>query len=223
MFKVYAAIAVAVAAMIATVAIGQAVPQSAEGQGNGFGAMKRWEIPSEALPPPYAAQIYDDGQSEWVPIVFFKVPSEIPGGVNLLGVDGLGTGQPGHGPATSLIEGFGLFEASWDPSQGPSVPLLAVLHNPVGQTIPVWFVSRQDYEPVPASVTIGDLLAMPSLIQAEADQFSFVGNPGHFQPTLKTHASGVMPDSRVFTLSLLFDRNTQSFTYFALNFGGQAQ
>lgn len=183
------------------------------------GGLHRLVVPDDVAPggpPVFFAHIYDDGGSDQVPVVFFRDPAFTPDGVNLLPIDEQGTfGSRAAAPRT--VEGFVLIEA-------PPFPALARFTNRVGETVPVWFVARQDFEAAAAddSVSKAELLAMPSLTIGAATHLTFVASPGSNVPTVQASAGGVLDDGRRFQVTIVYDVTADVYTNFTLRFAGRA-
>lgn len=182
------------------------------------GGLHRLVVPGDVPaggPPVFFAHVYDDGRSDWVPVLFFRDPALTPEGENLLILEEQGNFMT-RSAAPRTVEGFVLIEA-------PPFPALARFTNPVGETVPVWLVSRQDFEAAAADdvVTRAELQAMPSLLMAEATHLTFVASPGSNVPTIQTSAGGVLPDGRRFQVTLVYDFAADVYRNFNLRLTGQ--
>jgi hypothetical protein len=183
------------------------------------GGLHRLVVPDDVAPggpPVFFAHIHDDGGSAWVPVVFFRDPALTPADENLLPLDGQGNAMS-RAAAPRTVEGFVLIET-------PPFPALANFTNAVGETVPVWFVSRQDFEGAAADdvVTKAELLTMPSLMLGGATHFRFLASPGSNVPSIQVSAGGVLDDGGRFQVTLVFDLATGVYRNFNLRFMGQA-
>jgi hypothetical protein len=180
----------------------------------GKGPLKRLEVPAEINAPPVVAVIFNDGESDWVPIVFAREPSLAPSSMNL---NTLPDAQPGFMNVPLLLEGFVLLPQNWAPPE-PPIAVFAHFRNPTGQTVPIWFMSRADFDAaaVDNSVTIEEINNMPSLLKGEAGALNLFAAPGF---RIEAQSAGALEDNTLFTFSVLYIPNTQSYTHFNLHFG----
>lgn len=183
------------------------------------GGLHRLVVPDDVAPggpPVFFAHIYDDGGSDRVPVLFFRDPALTPGDENLLPLDHQGN-PVSRAAAPRTVEGFILMEA-------PPFPVLARLTNPVGKTVPIWFVSRQDFEAAAADAVVSkaELLAMPSLMLGQATRLTFLASPGSDVPSIQASAGGVLDDGRRFQVTLVYDLSAATYTNFNLRFLGRA-
>jgi hypothetical protein len=224
MFKLYAAIAVAVAAMIATVAIGYAVPNNVQGDHGGEHGRVMTIVQTGVDPtvpaPVFLGFILDGGHPEYVPVVFLRDP-EHQDAANINIWRPIGAPQPPFHSVPRVIEGFTLADPTMP---APGNITLALFQNPVGESVPVWFVERS----VLAAAAADELVFVPELdvpttLKGQATQFHYLALPPQTNPNpiIQIAASGVLPDDSLFQLNLQYDINAQSFTTFNLQFIGQ--
>jgi hypothetical protein len=184
----------------------------------GLGPLKRFEVPAEINAPPIVAVIFNDGESDWVPIVFAREPSQTPLLMNLYTPHP--DAQPGFMNVPLLLEGFVLLPKDWAPPQ-PPIAVFAHFRNPTGQTVPIWFMSRADFETAAVDniVTIEEINNMTSLLKGEAGAFNLFASPLANIFRIQVQSAGALEDNTLFTFSLQYIHDTQSYTHFNLHFG----
>jgi hypothetical protein len=184
----------------------------------GLGPLKRFEVPAEINAPPVVAVIFDDGESDWVPIVFPRDPLQIPLLMNLYTPHH--EVQPGFMNVPLLLEGFVLLPRDWAPPV-PPIAVFAHFRNPTGQTVPIWFMSRADFETAAVDdiVTIEEINNMPSLLKGEAGAFNLFASPLANIFRIQVQSAGALEDNTLFTFSVQFIVETESYTHFNLHFG----
>lgn len=185
---------------------------------DGLGPLKRFEVPAEINAPPRVAIIFDDGESDWVPIVFPREPSQIPPAMNLHTAHQ--DPQPGFMNVPLLLEGFVLLPRDWAPPTPPTA-VFAHFRNPTGQTVPIWFTSRAEFETAAADgiVTIEEINNMTSLLKGEAGAFNLYASPLANIFRIQIQSAGALEDNTLFTFSVQYIVNTDSYTHFNLHFG----
>ena len=168
--------------------------------------LERTTWPSDNDPgPPYYARIepspphvLHDGQ--WAAIVFYRQPSCVPAGFNLLSFFHFG---PAFG-CDLTVHGASL----WPGEPFAGAPKIVTSQG--NGAVPIWFVpvtainqATQDGE-----LTIGELAALDGLMVGSAEHFNEVLHPsalppelgggGHQNPKLIQDASGHLADGRAF-------------------------
>jgi hypothetical protein len=138
------------------------------------------------------AEIYDDG--EWVAIAFYRPPSCVRAGFNLLDFFDV-PGAFACGPPTT--DGFTIWR------NGPQVDPAPIHGSLRGRgAVPVWFVPSATLAAGVADgvLTIGELAAMPSLLRGSASFFHETLHPTQAanHPMLRIVASGTLEDGRRF-------------------------
>jgi hypothetical protein len=176
-----AVVIVALAALMA--------PSDADGQ-------VRLSVPEESLSGPFYARL-ERGlvlqTDEWVGIAFYRDPVCVRQNFNLLNFFDFGN-IPGIFSCPLTVSGFEL----WSDPAADLAPRQSRLHG--NGAVPVWFVSVEDFRAALPGITVDELLAMPSLMQAVADDFEETLHPleGAEQSSLRLVASGHLPDGRTF-------------------------
>lgn len=184
----------------------------------GLGPLKRMEVPAEINAPPIVAVIFNDGESDWVPIVFARQPSQTPPSMNLHTPHQ--DPQPGFMNVPLLLEGFVLLPQDWAPPE-PPIAVFAHFQNPTNQTVPIWFMSRADFETAAVDdiVTIEEINNMSSLLKGEAGALNLFASPRANIFRIQVQSAGALEDNTLFTFSVQYVVNTQSYTHFNLHFG----
>lgn len=152
-------------------------------------------VPEESLSGPFYARL-ERGlvlqTDDWVAIAFYREPSCVPASFNLLNFFDFAN-IPAIFSCPLTVSGFELWE---DPAG--AAPRQSKLRGNGG--VPVWFISVEDYETALPGLTMTELLAMPSLMQATATDFEETLHPleAARQSMLQIVASGWLPDGRTF-------------------------
>jgi hypothetical protein len=180
-------------------------------------AVAAWADVRTTSPPDPGAPLYtylqrnNDGSpffahdSEWVAIWFFRDPNCIPMDFNLLNTLDFTPAFPGGPPRPFLcpltVRSFFIWKNG--PFPIDSVPLQ---ESDSGNAVPVWFVKVADFQAAAADdqVTIGEILAMPSLRKGTARTFESVDHFGAYRPqgtgngSIETTANGTLQDGTAF-------------------------
>jgi hypothetical protein len=138
--------------------------------------------------------IHTDG--EWAAIAFYRPPTCVRADFNLLDFFDV-PAVFGCSAADPYLDGFGLYR------NGPmNAPTQSRLQTVPGEVMPIWFVRWSELEAAIAddNLTIGELAALPSLIEGGATFYIETLHP--FQASRQTMTSivafGVLEDNRVF-------------------------
>jgi hypothetical protein len=173
-------------------------------------SLLRTTFPSPENPgPPFYARISDSPphffvDGEWAAIYFYRNPSCVPAGFNLL----LFFDIPGAFACQLEVHGFDLWEV--EPFSGPPKTEISSGNG----AVPVWFVpidvlnqAAQDGE-----LTIDELAGLEGLLVGTADRFNETHHPsplppelgggGHPNPRLVMNAHGRLEDGRRFSLHI---------------------
>jgi len=134
------------------------------------------------------------GDQEWVAQIFYR-PPECAGDFNLLNFFDI----PNAWFCPLLMEGFGVFP---DPFGTPRQSVLR------GNAVPIWFVSKQDYESAIADgdLTVAELTDLPSIEFGMADFYLEVLQPldgPASVPKLELLATGLLEDGRDFSVTFI--------------------
>lgn len=176
------------ATLLVTLAILAAAP-SADGQ-------VRRLVPDDSLGGPYYARIERGGVLEadgWVAIAFYRDPACVRTDFNLLNFFDIAN-IPAIFFCPLTVHGFEI----WSDPEVDLAPRQSKLRG--NGAVPIWFVSATDFHAALPGITLTELLAMPSLIQAVATQFEETLHPleGAQQNSLQIVAGGDLPDGRTF-------------------------
>jgi hypothetical protein len=168
---------------------------------------KHTPITADFSPPAYAdLQRNQDGSAflpndgVWVAVWFIRQTTCIPPGFDLLDTDDFTPAFPGGPPRPFLcpltVGGF----VNWKDGPPPTnfVPTQISLQG-LG-AVPVWFAKLSEVQAAVAdhNLTLGELLALPSLRKGTAKVFEEVGHPGMYRPqgsgngSIEVTASGVL-------------------------------
>jgi len=142
-----------------------------------------------------AGLIHTDG--EWAAIAFYRPPSCVRADFNLLDFFDVPAAFGCNAPEPYLA-GFGIVKGGpFDP------PLQSRLQLVPGQTMPVWFVRWSDLSAAISDgvLTIGELEALPSLLQGEATFYTETLHPLDVAQQTMTDivAFGYLEDGGTFT------------------------
>jgi hypothetical protein len=156
----------------------------------------RLSVPDDSPSGPFYARIERGLSLEsdgWIAIPFYRDPTCVRAGFNLLNFFDFAN-IPAIFSCPLTVSGFELWE---DPANDPA-PRQSKLQG--NGAVPIWFVSAGDYAGALPGLTIAELLAMPSLMQGVATQFSETLHPleGARQTLLEIVARGDLPDGRTF-------------------------
>jgi hypothetical protein len=155
-------------------------------------------IPSYARLTTIGNQILRDG--DWVAIPFYRDPSRVPAGFNLLTMfDFPGPNGPGAFGAPLTISGFYLTERTATPGTFPRVAISS------GRAVPVWFVPWAALREALRDnvVTMPELRALRPL-EGTATQFEETLKPREGDHLLVITARGTVPDGRRFELAVAY-------------------
>lgn len=142
---------------------------------------------------------------EWAVIPFYRPPSCVPAGFNLLDFfdfpDGIDFGAFDCQPATT--DNFSIWK------NGPNVdfaPVMSQFHG-LG-AVPVWFVRMDELEAAAADdmLTIVELAGLPSLLMGTASHYKETLHPGESPSPaagrIQITADGVLEDGRSFQVQV---------------------
>ena len=140
------------------------------------------------MPERFTAPI--PGDQEWVAQIFYR-PPECAGDFNLLNFFDFDAWF-----CPLLMEGFGVFP---DPLGTPRQSLL------MGDAVPIWFVSTEDYEAaiLDGTLTVEELRSLPSIKYGVADFYLEVLQPldgPAAVPKLELLARGQLADGKTFSI-----------------------
>ena len=140
--------------------------------------------------------IHTDG--EWAAIAFYRPPACVRSDFNMLDFFDVPAAFGCNATPEPYLTGFGIFK------DGPfAPPIQSRLKLTPGQTMPVWFVlwSELDAAIADDSLTIGELAALPSLLEGEATFYSETLHPlgAAEQTMINIVAFGDLEDERTFT------------------------
>jgi hypothetical protein len=153
-------------------------------------------VPDQSLGGPYYARL-ERGMAlqtdEWVAIAFYRDPSCVRSGFNLLNFFDF-TNIPAIFSCPLTVHGFEL----WGDPASDTGPRQSKLQG--NGAVPVWFVSDEDFRSVLPGVTMAELFSMPSLMQGVATDFEETLHPtgAAKQTVLEIVARGDLPDGRTF-------------------------
>lgn len=186
--KKRAALRAVLAAMVTTWLASSAI---SEGQ-------VRLSVPEESPSGPFYARI-ERGlvfqTDQWVAIPFYRDPSCVRPTFNLLSFFDFAN-IPAIFSCPLTVNGFEIWE---DPATD-AAPRQSKLQG--NGSVPVWFVSVEDFQAALPGLTMTELLGMPSLVQGVATFYEEVLHPAEVarQSKLTIVASGHLPDGRTFNV-----------------------
>jgi hypothetical protein len=153
-------------------------------------------IPDEHPGPPYYMFLLEHESQDVVPLVFIRQRDCIPEEFNLLEFFHVGPGGAQSCPLN--VEGFQIA------SQPVGPPTLQHLQNPKEETVPIWFVSREEYlsEIDDGVLKIGDIEQMDSLVLGLATLYEETQSVLVPQPKATIVAHGLLEDGRSFRIHL---------------------
>jgi hypothetical protein len=148
------------------------------------------------MPEVFSAPV--PGDQKWVAQIFYR-PPECAGDFNLLNFFDI----PDAWFCPLLMDGFGVFP---DPLGLPRQSLL------MGDEVPIWFVSTEDYESAidDGKLTVAELCSLPSIQYGVADFYVEVLQPldGPAEvPKLELLAIGQLEDGRTFSIQFIEGAN----------------
>jgi hypothetical protein len=158
--------------------------------------------PSTRGPIDVTKFVFHDG--EWAAIVFYRDPSCVPVGFNLL--------QFFDAPAAFGCALTAQGSSLWQGEAFRGAPKIATASD--AGPVPVWFVPMESVGPAlqDGILTIGELAALDGLLVGYADQFNEtlhphplppeLGGGGHPNPKLILTANGQLEDGRQFNLHI---------------------
>jgi hypothetical protein len=161
----------------------------------------RTEFPSQNPGPPYYAlfeSLFIPHTDDWAAVAFVRPAECVPDNFNLLSqVD-----VPSAFSCPLTVDGFAIWK------NGPAPIDLAPIqvHMRGLGAVPIWFVSWQEMQAALSdhSVTVSELLAMPSLQIGSAVFFEMTQQPGPLRPQgfgngkIEINASGTLQNGRLF-------------------------
>lgn len=143
--------------------------------------------------------------TEWAAIWFFRDPNWIPADFNLLDAVDFTPAFPGGPPRPFVcpltVSGFAIWKN--EPFPIDSAP---VQESGNGKSVPVWFVKVAELQAAAAddNLTIGEILAMPSLRKGTARTFESIDYFGKYRPqgegngSIEVTANGTLQDGKAF-------------------------
>jgi hypothetical protein len=154
-------------------------------------------VPEESPSAPYYARLERGAvqrTDQWVAIAFYRNPSCVPSGFNLLNLFDFAN-IPAIFGCPLTVHGFEIWKNGPDVDQGP---IQSKLRG--NGAVPIWFVSVQDFDHALPGITKAELLNMPSLLEGSASFFEETLHPSGAaqQTTLSIVAHGLLPDGRSF-------------------------
>jgi len=159
-------------------------------------AQVRLLVPDESPSGPFYARI-ERGlvlkADAWIAIAFYRDPTCVRAGFNLLNFFDIAN-IPAIFSCPLTVSGFEL----WEDPANDLAPRQSRLRG--NGAVPIWFVSAGDFTSALPGITIGELRAMPSLMEGVATDFKETLHPleGARQSSLQIIASGDLPDGRTF-------------------------
>jgi hypothetical protein len=137
--------------------------------------------------------------ADWVAIAFYRLPTCVRADFNLLDFfDFANIPDVFFCPLT--VHGFEIWQ------NGPGIDEAPIqVRNSGNGAVPVWIVSRSDYDAAMPGLTLAELLAMPSLLQGTATDFEETLHPrgSARQSMIELLARGTVPDGRSFEFHLV--------------------
>jgi hypothetical protein len=148
-------------------------------------------VPPLPGPPLYAeigrnldGSLFYAHDTEWAAIWFLRDPGCVPPGFNLLDTADFTpqfpSGPPRPYACPMTVSGLAIWK-----NGPPPIDFVPIQENWHGSgAVPVWFVKVTEFEAAAAdgNLTIGEILAMPSLRKGFADGFEEVEHPGAYRP-----------------------------------------
>lgn len=152
------------------------------------------------MPEIFAGTVPED--QEWVAQIFYRPPA-CAGDFNLLSFFDI----PNAWFCPLLMDGFGVFP---DPLGTPRQSFM------MGDAVPIWFVSKQDYETAiqDGQLTVSELAGLPSTRFGVADFYLEVLQPldgPAVVPKLELLASGELDDGKSFSITFIEGAKGTSF------------
>jgi hypothetical protein len=160
------------------------------------GAQERLLVPEQSLSGPFYARLergFVHQTDEWVAIAFYRDPECVPLTFNLLNFFAFAY-IPAVFQCPLTVHGFEIWD---DPATDPA-PRQSRLEG--NGSVPVWFVSVDDFQAALPGITMAELIEMPSLLEGEASAFEETLHPvgGANRSMIRIVASGRVPDGRKF-------------------------
>jgi hypothetical protein len=136
---------------------------------------------------------------EWVAIAFYRLPSCVRADFNLLDFFDFAN-IPAVFFCPLTVHGFEIWENGPGTDEAPMQ-----VRNSGNGAVPVWIVSRADYDKAMPGLTLNELMAMPSLLQGTATFFEDTLHPrgAARQSMIEVLARGTVPDGRSFEFHLV--------------------
>lgn len=169
----------------------------------------RKAIPTEDPGPPFYARVttilsqffHDDG---WLAIPFYRAPSCVPDGFNMLDLFDFPTGptDPGAFACPLLMDGFLLTEPDAPPTRFPR------LVEMTGDAVPFWFVRWTDFRDAMQDgvVTMEELASLEPL-KGTAARYHETLRPREGDHTIVIDAAGTLDDGRRFRVHVTHIEN----------------
>ncbi len=160
-------------------------------------AAKKLAVPEQSPGAPYYARFggppIAPHTERWAAIVFYRDPSCVPAGFNLLTF----FAGPAAFRCPLTVEGFEIWENG--PGRDPA-PRMSKLREAGG--VPIWFVSWPELRAAAGDgvLTISELRALPSLVPGVASHFTETLHPtqSNKKGKINIHANGSLADGRAF-------------------------
>jgi hypothetical protein len=165
-------------------------------------ASERVIVASDPNGGPFYARLergLEPATDEWVAIAFYRNPACVRSNFNLLNFFDFAN-IPAIFFCPLTVHGFEIWK------NGPGIDEAPMQSKSYGNgAVPVWIVSRSDYDKALPGVTLTELLAMPSLMQGVATFFEETLHPlgSARQSMIEILARGTVPDGRSFDFQMI--------------------
>jgi hypothetical protein len=173
----------------------------------------RTAVPPDPGPPHYsylaknlAGELFFAHDDEWAAVWFLRDPACIPPDFNLMDTGDFTPAFPGGPPRPFLcpmtVRGFAVWK-----NGPPPIDFVPIQESWIGLgAVPMWFVKLSEFRAAIAdgTLTVPEILALPSLRKGSASVYEEVTHPGSFRPqgagngSIEVVAKGTFADGTSF-------------------------